>query len=484
MPIIAQSAMDESYPLVVIGTGFGSLFFLKKLLAQRRAPRRILVLEWGEAVSHQWQLDNWRNSPIDHETTFTRNPAEKPWLYTIALGGGTLCWAGQSPRFHPDDFRLHALYGRGRDWPISYDDLEPYYQEAEDIMLVAGANDMEAYPRSGRYPMPPHRFSTADEMMKAAQPGFHFPYPLARLSRPIGARPACCGSTTCELCPTDAKWSALNGMNDVLQDRRVEIVLGAKVQSLDLVNGVARAVRFKLGDAEHEVRADLVVLGANAIQSPFILMQSGYSHPALGRYLNEKLQVSYEAMLDGVEHFNGSSSVSGINFSLLHGPHRRQHAGVVLRFENPWPYPLRTEFGRWRQVLPLTLLIENEPLAEQRVEVGADGKPALFHDQDSAYSRDALDWANNGALAQVLAPLPIERLEMGAIAPTGFHVQGTIRMGADRTDSVVDANLVAHDIRNLIAVGTAVMPTCGSVNPSLTAAALSLRAAHRLGSST
>lgn len=482
MPFVMPDTLGENYEIVVVGTGFGSLFFLQKLLARRRSTSRILVLEWGQRHSHAWQIEQRRNSAIDHAATFESRADEKPWYYTLALGGGTLCWAAQAPRFHPDDFRLQTLYGRGRDWPLSYADLEPYYLEAEKTMLVAGSDDMAAlYPRSGAFPMPPHRYSTADEMMKKAQPGLHFPYPLARLSEPVGQRPACCGSTTCDLCPVDAKFTALNGMADVIEHPDLDICLGARVRRLDITNGMVKSIHFTAGGRDRKVSADLVALGANAIQTPHILKLSGVDHPALGRYLHEKIQVPVEVMLDGVDHFNGSSSVSGMNLSLLHGAHRRTHAGAVVRFENPWPYNLRTEYGRWRQVLPLSLLVETEPMEANRVDLGSsDDRPVVRHPEISAYGLEGFAFAKEN-LAKVLAPLPVERIDVGSPIPTGYHVQGTTRMGTDRSDSIVDANLVAHDIRNLLILGTAVMPTCGSVNPSLTAAALSLRAAERLG---
>ncbi|RWE71949.1 MAG: GMC family oxidoreductase, partial [Mesorhizobium sp.] len=91
------------------------------------------------------------------------------------------CWFAQTPRFHPKDFRLKSLYGIGLDWPLSYDDLEPFYCTAEAIMSISGDPDMAAVmPRSGPFPQPPHRMSAPDRRMKAAQPGQHFVMPTAR----------------------------------------------------------------------------------------------------------------------------------------------------------------------------------------------------------------------------------------------------------------------------------------------------------------
>ena len=84
-------------------------------------------------------------------------------------------------------------------------------------------------------------------------------------------------------------------------------------------------------------------------------------------------------------------------------------------------------------------------------------------------------------LPELLAPLPVEKITRLDDLPTGFHIQGTCRMGADPATSIVDDGLVHHKVRNLLVLGTAVWVTCTTSNPSLTAAALSLRAADRIG---
>ncbi|TIP96477.1 MAG: GMC family oxidoreductase, partial [Mesorhizobium sp.] len=136
-----EQIADEHFDLVVIGSGFGSAFFLHEFAKRRKA--RILVLEWGRHNTHEWQLDQDANTDIDEETTYKTN-SDKPWNYTIGLGGGTNCWFAQTPRFHPNDFRLKSLYGIGNDWPISYDELEPFYCDAEDVMSISGDPDMAA----------------------------------------------------------------------------------------------------------------------------------------------------------------------------------------------------------------------------------------------------------------------------------------------------------------------------------------------------
>ncbi len=141
----------------VVGSGFGSLFFVEGYLSRRPAAK-ILMLERGTFNSHAWQLEQNKNSPIVPSSTFSTDEAKKAWNFTIGVGGGTNCWYAQTPRFHPSDFRMRSNYGVAQDWPLDYDELEPYYVAAETKMSVAGSPEMgEILPRSAPFPQPPHK---------------------------------------------------------------------------------------------------------------------------------------------------------------------------------------------------------------------------------------------------------------------------------------------------------------------------------------
>ncbi|SJM31829.1 hypothetical protein [Mesorhizobium delmotii] len=120
LDIRGKQVADEHYDIVVIGAGFDSAFFLQQLVGRRKA--RVPVIEWGRHHTHDWQLERGANSNIRDEDTYSG----RPWNYTIGLVGGTNCGFGQAPPFHTNDFRLKGLCGIGLDWPISYDDLEPF----------------------------------------------------------------------------------------------------------------------------------------------------------------------------------------------------------------------------------------------------------------------------------------------------------------------------------------------------------------------
>lgn len=484
MPFIATDAANDAYDVVLAGTGFGAIFFLHRLLRER-PNARVLMLEWGELRDSAWQRERRRHSDIAPEATFNRVSGEKPWNFTVGFGGGLNCWGGQTPRFHPNDFRLRSKYGVGVDWPLSYDDIEPYYLEAERIMLVSGPNDLHKhYPRSGPYPQPPHRLSTVDHALKAATPDLHFANPSARLTIAVNERAACCDSDDCSFCPTEARFTIHNSLMHLFEGENVHVMTGAKVLAVETSAGQAKAVRYETASGEHTVRGDLIALCCNAIHTPFIMMRSGMTHPALGRYLHEKQIVNVEVMLDGMNHFDGGQPISGLNLSLLDGDHRREAGAAVIGVNNswrtgPWRDGLRAEFGRWRQVLPLEIFVEDIPQEANGVfDEGAE-IPTVRHARRSDHAARGVDRVM-AKLPEVLSALPVESIRRLKDSTTGSHVQGTVRMGDDPRSSIVDSDLVHHQFRNLVVLGTAVFPTSGTANPSLTAAALSLRAARRL----
>ena len=468
---------NDHYDLVVIGSGFGSAFFLHEF--SRRRAARILVLEWGHHNTHDWQLEHGANSSIRDEDTYRSN-SNKPWNYTIGLGGGTNCWYAQTPRFHPNDFRLRSLYGVGLDWPISYDELEPFYARAEAIMSISGDPDMASImPRSTPFPQVPHRMSTPDRMMKAAQPDRHFVMPTARARTATEQRPACCASLRCWLCPVDAKFTANNGLMQVFEDPAVSVCLGSQVRRLDHAGGSVRSATFVSGDEEFQVTGDLFVLGANGIQSPAIMLRSDLGGEFVGRGLHESYGWSFEAYLDGVDNFDGSTITTGLNFGLYDGAHRADYGAALVYFENRWPYGLRPEADRLRQTLPLVVVTEDLLEAGNYISLDEDENAYVNYSGPSGYAVEGMRRARE-KLPELLQPLPVEEIFDRGMRGTESHVQGTLRMGRDATDSVIDRDMIHHSLRNLVVVGTSSYPSCSGANPSLTAAALSLRAASRI----
>lgn len=479
LDIPLRSAGDTHFDLVAIGSGFGSLFFLEPYLS-RRPRARALILERGRYRSHEWQLEHMQNSSIAADDTYRRPDGQKPWIFTIGFGGGMNCWYATTPRLHPNDFSLFTKYGVGADWPLSYDDLEPWYVAAERRMNVSGGPEMaRVLPRSEDFPQPPHRGSAIDRVMQRAQPEHHFPVAAARARLPTATRSSCCASFRCHLCPVDATFTAENGFRDLVAHDGLSVELDAEVTRLEHRGGSVIAAVYEQGGREHVVTGDLFVLGANAIHSPAILLRSGMDHAHTGRGLHEQIGYSIEVLLDGLDNFDGSTITTGLNYMLYDGLFRKDHGGALVFFENRWQHNLRKEFGRWRQTLPLLVTVEDLPQETNRVTVDDDGLPRVDHGGVSDYGMRGVD-ASQERLERLLAPLPVEEVIFRGMRSTEAHLQGTLRMGHDAQMSVVDADQIHHRFRNLVVVGSSVFPSCSCANPSLTVAALSMRAAGRI----
>jgi choline dehydrogenase-like flavoprotein len=479
--MIATSTNEAAgeFDLILIGSSFASSFFLHRYLEGARPSARILVLERGEFRDHRWQLTHRSELESEARNSYAGAQSVKPWVFRLAFGGSSNCWWACTPRLMPEDFRLQTTYGVGRDWPVSYDDLEEHYCEAEAIMAVSGTGDGSPYPRSRPYPQPPHRLSDPDRLFKQRFPDRFFNQPTARPSRALeSGRPRCCANGVCSRCPIDSKFTILNSLLHLYQsDPRVTLLTGATVTSLDVANNRVVGVRYERSGAEHVARGDLVGLGANALFNPFILLRSGLADGMAGQGLVE--QVSRDVIVDlrGVDNFQGSTSITGHGYMLYAGEHRRHRSAALMESSN---VPLlRDERGKWRQRVQLTFIYEDLPQPANRVVVGTDSsRPEVHYAAHSSYTQRGID-ALEGDLPAILGALPVERYEIVPPTPSSEgHNLGTTSMGTDPGTSVVDRHLVHHRARNLIVLGGSVFPTISPANPTLTICALSLWAAE------
>jgi choline dehydrogenase-like flavoprotein len=381
----------------------------------------------------------------------------------------------------PDDFRLRSKFGIGVDWPVQYEELEPYYCDAEDIMQVGGpAVDDTPFPRSRPYPQGPHRFTAVDELFKRTFPRELFVQPCARPTRTTGKRTACCANLVCTLCPIDSKFSILNELDHLYEDPRVTLILGASVQAVEVEGGrVAKGVRYIRNGREETAAADMVVLGANALFNPHILLRSGLDHPELGRGIGEQVGTSAVVHLDGVDNFGGSTWVIGHWYGLhgLNDGSRARRAAALVELNN---YPdLRPERGKERQVVQMRVIYEDLRRGDNRVAVSADDptKPEVSYAGHSDYAQRGLD-SLRSELERKLASLPVEEIFIRSRPfDTEGHMQGSTVMGSDPRTSVVDGYQVHHAVRNLVVLGSSTFPTMAPANPTLTISALALRAA-------
>jgi hypothetical protein len=184
--------------------------------------------------------------------------------------------------------------------------------------------------------------------------------------------------------------------------------------------------------------------------------------------------------LNGVNNFQGSTSVTGLGYMLYDGEHRSERAACLMESFNI-PY-LRLERGKWRQWLILKFTFEDLPSEQNYVTINADDPtlPETIYMGHSDYTQRGIDKLPE-LLPKLLASLPVENININhEVDNTVFHIQGTTRMGDDPEQSIVDKYLVHHQIRNLVVLGSSVFPTGAPAHPTLTLSALSLWAATHL----
>jgi glucose dehydrogenase len=355
--------------------------------------------------------------------------------YERIAGGTTWHWLGVSYRLLPSDFKLRSLYGHGVDWPIDYDDLEPYYCEAEESLRVSGS--VAAQEQLGlrfspgyHYPQGIVAQSYLDQQISGLLGDLHFDgtpvqvysLPQARNSTdPTERRPACQGNTSCiPICPIQAKWDATLFLEDAANSAEIRYSTVVTRLHVDPENGKVTTLDFVEYDRPDggtrtpgSVRGRLFILAAHAIENVKILLNSATSgfesglansSDALGRYLmDHPLQLSWAMSRDPVFSLRGPRVSSGIE-SLRDGPFRAMRGGFRVDIGNEgwnWaynePYTSAIElaqpadgstglFGsalrnalnqRLVRQFRLGFLVEQEPLWQNRVTLSPDRKDGL-----------------------------------------------------------------------------------------------------------
>jgi choline dehydrogenase-like flavoprotein len=477
--------MPVRYDVIVIGTSFASSFFLLRYLEHARPDVKVLVLERGNEDTKPWQLANKKHSSLEPDDVFENVTPGKEWYTSPGFGGNSKCWMGGTTRMMPGDFQLKTRYGVGYDWPLSYEDLEPHYDVVEQVMMISGPAQT-AMSRKAPLPMPAHRMSDPDELLRKRFPDGWFPMSTARASVPNSQRGVCCATGICGLCPVDAKFTIQNGLAHLYKDPRVTVRLRSEVQSIETAAGVVQAVNYLDGTVPKRETGDLIVLGASALFNPHILLRSGFDHPLIGKRLHEQMPVYVTLDLKGVKCYNGSTVLSGLGYLFYEGEHRREHAACMIEtWSSPFAYrpddALRLEPGRWNERLMLGFLFDDIPSDMNTVTVSSHD-PRLARVEFKEYS----DYAKRGAdqistmIDKLAEALPIERFVGASLGTTAAHIQGTVVMGNDPATSVVDRYLVHHKYRNLLVLGSSSYPTASPAYPTLTVSALSLWAADHL----
>ena len=479
-----------------------------------RAGFRGAEPDWELTARKQWSSSPAiRLAPSDYPVDVS--DSDVGVLNFNGVGGGTVLYAAQWPRLLPSDFRARSLDGVADDWPISYDDLLPYYERTDAQIGVSGLGGNPAYPPGADPPLPPLPIGPAGLLVARAHTrlGWHWwPDTNAILSAPYEGRHACVQRGTCmQGCGEGAKASTdLTHWPQAIA-RGARLVTGARVRRLvtDRRGLVAGAEWLDADGREHLQTADLVLCAANGIGTARLLLASASdvmpdglanSSGLVGRRLMmHPLTTVLGVFDDELESWQGQkgSTIQSLEFYETDESRGFVRGGrwalggasgpLAVAFANggTWgPDHHRTFRERFGHTAQWALIGEDLPDEANRVElsatlVDASGVPAPeVHYRIPDNTRRLTDW-HVARMEESLLEAGAHTVEANRYPPNG-HFMGTARMGTDRKTSVVDPWGMTHDVANLGIVDGSIFVTAGAANPTSTICALALRAADHL----
>lgn len=520
----------ETPDVCIIGAGL-----VGGLMAYELARRglKVVVLEAGpryalknrmtymqDAVSGQLNSRPYSSDFPERDVYTNVGEVEYPVnrLRVKAVGGSTLHWGGQALRFLESDFRLKTLYGIAEDWPITYDELEPFYTKAERALGVAGATDNPfASWRSADLPLPPFPFSAGDKLFQNACQKLEIVMhgiPWARNSVPYQNRPACAAFATCGtygICPIAAQYTSENHLDLAEKTSNVKVITNANVVRLvtDRRKHIKGVIYMDRKKKEFEQKARMFVLAAHTVETARLLLLSESSQfldglangsGMLGKnFMEHPMILVFGIHKQKVFPYRiGFPTAESLQF--CNPKNRHERAGTKLEFHNfagPTPYKITRSSGNWGQALAEEVRqsfghhISVEATIEQLPDPGntisldpeirdyfGDPAPRITYSLGE-YEKTSIEAAIKLA-RKVLTAAGVEKIEGDVKRGFGAHHMGTCRMGTDPNTSVVDRNLRAHEVPNLFVVGGSVFVTGSSLQPSLTIAALAIRAAEHI----
>lgn len=520
--------MADETDVLIIGAGLSGAIAAAALT---KAGVRVVCLEQGGWPDYANARADFADYELTADRYWARDPNARGWqedypvddtasdisaLMWNGVGGGTVLYSAKWHRMTPSDFRVRSHDGVADDWPVSYEELEPWYVEAERQLGVSGLTGDPAYPPGEGPPNPPVPIRESGRRLANAmnELGWHWwPGTTAISTTHYGGLKPCRQHGTCMSgCPEGAKASTdLTHWPHALR-RGADLRTHARVSRIVTKAGRATgAVYCDADGTEHEIRARTVILCANGIGTPRLLLMSASSeHPdglanssgLVGKRLMMHPFAAAAGIFDGdlgtttgawgqqiqSMHFYETDASRGFVRGAKWG---LQPTGGPLGLTRSYPWSeskkplwfegfhdtLESRLGHapmWSIVaedLPdennaVTLsskLTDSHGLPAPRIEYHTDenSKAILaFHTARAVESMEAA-----GAIETVVGPM---------IRASGWHLMGTARMGTNPATSVADRYGRCHDVPNLYIFDSSTWVTCGGVNPAATQAALAL----------
>jgi choline dehydrogenase-like flavoprotein len=505
----------ESTDVAIVGAGACGSLMANELAG---CGFSVVILEAGKRLDPAVDLANSEANAAKILWTEPRVQAGKHGVVPkagVGVGGGTLAWLGVAPRFRPSDFRTYSTEGVGADWPIGYDDLRPHYQKVERGLGVAGECGPFA-PEPYELPMPPHPMNWHAQILArgARKLGAHpFAPPVAINSVPYGGRPACVYCGWCASgCPIGAKATALGTYLAKAEELGARVLSESFVHRVEYDAAAGRVTGVAYLDSqnrEHRLGARVVVVAAHALETPRILLLSANStfpnglanssgQTGRGLMSHPTWQV-FGAFEEPVNAYKGMQ-MGHVMVQDFYAPDRRNSyaRGFILLSYMMTPVTYANlsgsfygaEFKRFLHDYAYTAAwwAHAEGLPDDRNTITLD--PERRDSRGLPVSRVTYEWGSNDI--QLAAAARDKAMEMMWASGArnvriglnyGAHAMGTCRMGRDPRTSVVNEFCQSHDIPNLFICDTSVFVTSAGVNPTLTAMAISSRAADHIAGS-
>jgi choline dehydrogenase-like flavoprotein len=510
----AKFELGDSSVVVVIGSGAGGGTVANEL-AQKGI--NVVVLEAGgrheieDFVNNEWE--SFGNiSWLDKRTTsgswrvakdFSGLPA---WIVK-AVGGSTVHWAGASLRFQEHEFKTKTTYGdlagaNLLDWPITLQEMEPYYERAEDKMGVTGTHGIPRLPGNNNYKV------LAAGAKKLGYKEFHTGN-MAINSQPRDNRGSCQQIGFCfQGCKSGAKWSTLYTEIPKGEDTgRLEVRPNSQVLKIEhnkkgLVTGVLYADK---DGKQHVQKARIVCVAGNSIESPRLLLNSASamfpdglanSSGQVGKNYMRHMTGSVYAIFDKPVHMYRGTTMAGIVRDESRLDTKRGFVGgyemetlslglpFMAAFLDPggWGKSFASAMEGYDHMAGMWLVGEDMPQETNRITLHGSEKDAYglpipnvhFDDhandvamREHAFGRGSALYDAVGAKRTIHTP-----------PYPSTHNLGTNRMSAKAKDGVVNKHGQTHDIKNLFISDGSQFTTGASENPTLTIVALAIRQAE------
>jgi choline dehydrogenase-like flavoprotein len=511
---MATYDLKDDGVVVIVGSGAGGGTLANELCQKGIA---VVLLEAGKKENNDTFVnDEWASFAqlawLDKRTTsgswrIARDFPNLPAWICKTVGGSTTHWAGASLRFQEDEFRVRSVYSDIQDanlldWPITLEDLEPYYARAEDKMGVTRTNGIRGLPGNNNFKV---LYTGAKRVgYKEVHTGR-----MAINSEPRHDRPSCQQIGFCfQGCKSGAKWSTLNSeIPAALETGKLELRPESQVIQIQHdVAGQITGVLYAAKDGQQYVqKARVVCVAGNSIESPRLLLNSASSKfpdglanssGQVGRnYMRHVTGSVYAAFDKPVHMFRGTTMAGIIRDESGHRPERGFAGGYemeTLSLGLPFmaafldPGAWGREFARKMETYPnmagMWIVGEDMPRETNRVTLHATEKDKFgmpipnVHFDDHPNDIAMRSHAYRQGTAVYKAAGARETYETPPYPST--HNLGTNRMSASARDGVVNKWGQTWDVKNLFVSDGSQFTTGASENPTLTIVTLAIRQAE------